>query len=234
MAVVAGGAHPAGAQSHGLVACKSGSVRAVVDHTRVCLRVGGKCKARYERVYEQKGFRCVAGRLQKKQKPVPPPPPAPPPAALEGHYLFTTNQGNAGTVDVLTGGHSFANFVIPYRAECSDGGHYISILSTMKDVTVQLDSNLSFSTTAQLTNTDGSFNVNAGIKFDTAGAVSGSLTVTLTRSAGGTCTTPAITFSGNLRPPSYIDGTNLRLVSFGQLPRADAAAALTSAVEFAF
>lgn len=180
-------------------ACKAGSVPALIAGARVCLRVGAKCKARYERAYEKKGFRCVAGRLGKKLR-KPPPPPPPPPAAVEGRYVFTTSQANAGTVNILPGGHSLSDFVIPYTAPCSDGSRAVTVLSTRKDLAVPLDPNLIFSSSAQFTDSDGRWNIDVRAQFDTAGSVSGSLAVTIIRTTGATCSTGSITFSGKVQP----------------------------------
>lgn len=88
-----------------------------------------KCRARYERAYERKGFKCVSGRLQKI------PPPIPPPTALAGLYRFNTSQcaaptlRNMGTVTVLPGGLTFTNFTAPYFADCVPPYHYVDLLS---------------------------------------------------------------------------------------------------------
>ena len=197
--VAASSTHVSGAaELNARTACKAGSVPASVGGARVCLRVGAKCRARYERAYEKKGFRCVAGRLRKKPREVPPP--APPPAALEGRYVFTTSQANAGTVNILPGGQSFSNLVIPYRAQCSDGSRYLGILSTKKDLVVPLDLTLSFSQSGPLTHPEGTFNIDMRMHFDNAGSVSGSLVVTINQNSGVNCDTGGITFSGNVQP----------------------------------
>ena len=51
-----------------VVACKRGSVAALVGGKRVCLKAGNRCKKRYDRQYRNHGFRCVKGRLRKLPK----------------------------------------------------------------------------------------------------------------------------------------------------------------------
>lgn len=136
--------------------CGAGSAPAHIGGKQVCLHAGLRCRARYERTYEKKGFKCVNGRLQKP--PPPPPAPAPPPTAAPGLYQFTTNQcpgtltcSNIGILTVLPGGVTFTNFFAPYAADCTPGYHWHAVLSTSKDVPLligqspQPDLNLLFS-----------------------------------------------------------------------------------------
>jgi hypothetical protein len=192
-----------------LVACKAGSVPAVIGRARVCLRVGARCKARYQRAYEKKGFRCVAGRLKKKPKQPPQPQPTPG-AALVGGYVFTTSQpgfeDSPGTADVLAGGRSFANLVIFWEADCSGGDGtvtgYGSVLRTTKDLAIPLDPDLGFSRSDSVTFDDGViWNFDLRVQFDAAGSVSGSLAITISLKDGVTCNTGPITFSGKLQTP---------------------------------
>ncbi len=74
-AALAVSASSSGAPSEpvGAEACAKGSVRAVVDDKRVCLKVGQRCKRSLDRRYHRYGFHCHSGRLIKKKPPLPPP-----------------------------------------------------------------------------------------------------------------------------------------------------------------
>jgi hypothetical protein len=60
-------------------ACKPGSVLAVIEGKRVCLKVGQRCKRALDRQYHRYGFHCHTGRLTRKQ---PAPNPAPKPVTV--------------------------------------------------------------------------------------------------------------------------------------------------------
>jgi len=60
-------------------ACKAGSVPAVIQRKRVCLKVGQRCKRALDHKYHRYGFHCHTDRLTRKQ---PEPPPAPKPVAV--------------------------------------------------------------------------------------------------------------------------------------------------------
>ena len=66
---VAGGQATAGSNSTN--ACKVGTVAAVIGGKHVCLGIGQACKAKFAKQYRRYGFACRAGRLVKKQRPVP-------------------------------------------------------------------------------------------------------------------------------------------------------------------
>lgn len=76
------------------VACKAGTVRAVILGRQVCLRPGMRCMRRYDRSYHRYGFHCHGPRLTRPPKPRPPAPappapaPAPRPEAPPGTIVF--------------------------------------------------------------------------------------------------------------------------------------------------
>ena len=189
-------------------ACKGGSVAARIGGARVCLRVGLKCKARYERAYAKKGFKCVNGRLRKTS---PPPPPPPPPTALEGRYQFLTSQCplgppacNIGTLTVLPGGLTFTNFTAPYFADCVPPFNYVDILSTKQDVPLYMDpGTLKFEISGTFPVPGGTASGTANGQFDTAGNVSGSFDVHISgNDSAGThheCDSGQVNFSGKLQ-----------------------------------
>jgi hypothetical protein len=80
----------------------------VIAGKHVCLRVGKRCKKRYESTYRKHGLTCRKGRLRKVAPPpddsgdteLPPPQPAPP---VPGHYTGQTSQGHLFEFDVLNG-----------------------------------------------------------------------------------------------------------------------------------
>jgi hypothetical protein len=51
--------------------CPRGSVRAVVGGKATCLRVGARCKKRYESAYRRHGFHCASGRLARVRAALP-------------------------------------------------------------------------------------------------------------------------------------------------------------------
>lgn len=89
------------------LACKGGSVPAVVEGKSVCLSVGQPCKTRYERIYRAKRFHCAAGRLRK----LAPSRPAPTSSARAqaGHYQGRTSQNEAFFFDVTADGSRVVN-----------------------------------------------------------------------------------------------------------------------------
>jgi hypothetical protein len=192
-------------------ACNADSVPAHIGGKSVCLRVGLKCRARYERAYERKGFKCVSGRLQE----IPPPPP--PPTALAGLYRFTTSQClapgvacNIGSVTVLPGGLTLTNLNLPYYVDCTPPYHFFSDLSTTQDAPLTLDPGLTFGIsgtfTIQIVGTNpipnGTGNATVNGQFDTVGNVSGTFDVHVSGDdSAGThheCDTGQLTFSGKL------------------------------------
>lgn len=56
--------------------CPTGSVAAVVEGKRTCLRSGQQCKKRVDRRYHRYGFHCHTGRLTRRPAQSPPMPPA--------------------------------------------------------------------------------------------------------------------------------------------------------------
>jgi hypothetical protein len=184
--------------------CAAGAVPAHIGGKSVCLQVGLKCRARYERAYERKGFKCVSGRLQK----IPPPPP--PPTALAGLYRFSTSQClapslcNQGTLTVLPGGLTFTNFTAPYYVDCVPPYHYVDLLETKQDVPLTIEPDLNFSVSGTVTNSALTLNAFVIGQFDTAGTVSGSFDVHISgNDSAGThyeCETGKLTFSGKLSP----------------------------------
>jgi hypothetical protein len=95
--------------------CGRGTKPAIVAGQFKCLRVGQRCKARYQASYKRYGFVCVAGYLHKRASakptppptPEPPPAPAPTPAAVDGHYKGVTSQNETFEFDITSGGLSF-------------------------------------------------------------------------------------------------------------------------------
>jgi hypothetical protein len=194
-----------------LAACKAGSVPASIGGAHVCLEVGSKCKARYESAYERKGFRCVAGRLQKKRKPPPPPAPPPPAKAMPGLYRFSTSQCtfptlcNMGTLRVQDDGLSLTDIVIPYSATCTPPRPWTDVLTSNQGAVVTLDADLGFNINGSGSFSGGSFTLVSTGRFDTAGNVSGSFDVHVSGNDSGgnyACDTGTVTFSGKLQPPS--------------------------------
>jgi hypothetical protein len=186
-------------------ACAADSVPAHIGGKSVCLQVGLKCRARYERAYERKGFKCVNGRLQK----IPPAPP--PPTALAGFYRLTTSQClapgvacNLGSLTVLPGGLTFTNLSLPYYVDCTPPYHYVDVLTTKQDVPLTIEPDLSFSVSGTVTDSGGTLNAFVIGQFDTTGTVSGSFDVHISgNDSAGThyeCETGKLTFSGKLSP----------------------------------
>jgi len=124
-AIVAATAQAAGAPAATGVACKRGSVAAIVGGVRVCLRAGQKCLARYERIYQAKGFHCAAGHLQKAAHRSPPPPP-PTPHARPGHYQGRTSQNEAWNFDVTPDGTGLVNLTTGQINESCTPPSYLS------------------------------------------------------------------------------------------------------------
>jgi hypothetical protein len=187
-------------------------VPAYIGGKSVCLRVGLKCRARYERAYQRKGFKCLNGRLQKI-------PPAPPPAtALAGLYTLTTSQCIApnlcrgGILTVDPGGLTFTNFKVAYIADCTPDYHFISSLTTDTDALLPIDPGLTFAISdafsIQIFGTPsiphGMANAITSGQFDTAGNVTGKFDVHVSGDdSAGThheCDTGQVTFSGKLSP----------------------------------
>jgi hypothetical protein len=186
-------------------ACNAGSVPAHIGGKSVCLRVGLKCRARYEQAYERKGFKCVNGRLQK----IPPPPPPPPPTALAGFYRLTTNQClapgvacNLGSMTVLPGGLTYTNLNLPWYVDCTPHYHYDDVLSTTQDVPYPIRPDLTFGGSGAFPIPNGTGNATVNGQFDTAGNVSGTFDIHYSfNDSAGThyeCETGQLTFSGKL------------------------------------
>ncbi len=129
VAIMAATAQAAGAPTATAVACKRGSVAAIVGGAQVCLSAGQKCLARYERIYKAKGFHCAVGHLRRvpHNPPPPPPPPSPPPPhARPGHYQGTTSQNEAWNFDVTPDGAGLVNLTTGQINESCAPPSYLS------------------------------------------------------------------------------------------------------------
>lgn len=73
-----------------IAACAKGAVAAKIGGKSVCLRVGSRCKAKYNSFYKKHGFTCIAGHLRKKTAK----PPAPTPESP-----YTPPSGPVGTAN---------------------------------------------------------------------------------------------------------------------------------------
>jgi hypothetical protein len=174
----------------------------------VCLAVGQKCKARYERVYKKKGFDCANGRLR---RPAPPPPPSPPPAplqALPGTYQFATSHCvlgvcDLGTIVVRPDGRTYTGVVIPYSAQCTPPYDWVDVVTSSQGAVFDLGSDLSFDVSGQSAANGVTLTVALSGQFDAAGNVFGSFDFHLSgNDSAGThydCDTGRVTFSGKLR-----------------------------------
>jgi len=196
------------------LACRKGSVAARIGGARVCLHVGSKCRARYERTYKKKGFHCANGRLQKL--PAPQPPIFEPPEALPGDYQITTSQCDLGVCDlggltVAPGSMYFKNLDLPFTAQCTPPNTYTSILITTQDSPIPIDyPELTFqlSGTFPISDTSGTIGTGSATvngKFDATGNVSGTFDDHASVDNAGThyeCDTGNVSFSGKLQGSS--------------------------------
>ena len=140
-ALMSVGVSPAGARGAGDASptpdqssssCPRGTKAAVIGGKFKCLRVGQRCKARYQSSYRRSGFICMNGRLHKRTvappqppapEPTPPPAPAPPPAEV-GHYKGQTSQLETFEFNVVSGGTYVTNIVTGQINEgCTPPGH---------------------------------------------------------------------------------------------------------------
>jgi len=85
--------------------CARGSVAAVVEGKRVCLRRGQRCRTRLDRVYHRYGFHCHTGRLTGG------PGPAPAPPLPAGKVLATIRAPSTGGVAIGAGSVWVANLL---------------------------------------------------------------------------------------------------------------------------
>ena len=93
--------------------------------------------------------------------------------------------------------------MLPFKAPCSPSGSYTGILSTKKDVAVDLSPDLSYAASTQLPPSDtGTWTANLRMQFDTDGSISGSFSILIALADGKSCNTGELGFSGKLQPPS--------------------------------
>lgn len=137
----------------GLASCPAGSKPAVIAGKFKCLRVGQRCKTKYQAAYKKYGFTCVAGRLR-RYRPAPPNPPAPPeppapppppqPVALPGHYQGLTSQLTTFEFDVTDGFHVTGIKTGQINEGCTPPGHIYGNIYNFGTYTLPLASDGAF------------------------------------------------------------------------------------------
>lgn len=115
----------------------------------------------------------------------PPPPPPPPPPAKPGNYAGTYTDGTYVRFTVNSLGTSLSVFAFDLNGECDNGGTSYGNLHLNGPFTIQSDG--SFTGTANITLTNGSATVNVAGHVSSSGAASGTLAVQLAFSDGNNC-----------------------------------------------